>query len=164
MFLTRDGERWPASKVQDTHPRFRRPKPHGPDALSCASPEAIGRTRAAPSQRRRAGVPHQRWTRSREGPEKGESTGGFVEQASNIACGTSGDDEPAVTDYPDRRRAVRRDGSVGSSEPDVPRALGLFPDALQPGGLPAEALAKAGARPRYLTGRRKRCLSPLFEK
>ena len=127
VFLTRGGERWPASKVQDTHPRFRRPKPHGPDALSCASPEAIGRTRAAPSQRRRAGVPHQRWTRSREGPEEGESTGGFVEQASNIACGTSGDDEPAVLDFPDRRRAVRRDGSVGSLEPDVPRALGSFP-------------------------------------
>src|SRR5204863_6238956 len=70
VFLTRGGVRWPASKVQDTHPRSRRPKPHGPDALSCASPEAIGRTRAAPSQRRRAGVPHQRWTRSREGPEK----------------------------------------------------------------------------------------------
>ena len=129
VFLTRDGERWPVSKVQDTHPRLRRPKPHGPDALSCASPEAIGRTRAAPSQRRRAGVPHQRWTRSREGPEKGESTGGFVEQASNIACGTSGDDEPAVTDYPDRLRAVRRAGSVGSLEPDVPRALGSFRDA-----------------------------------
>ena len=26
---------------------------------------------------------YQRWTRSREGPEKGESTGGFVEQAYN---------------------------------------------------------------------------------
>src|SRR5205814_6780559 len=83
VFLTRDGERWPASKVQDTHPRFRRPKPYGPVALSCASPEAIGRRRAVPNQRRRAGVPHQRWTRSREGPEKGESTGGFVEQAYN---------------------------------------------------------------------------------
>ena len=139
VFLTRDGERWPASKVQDTHPRFRRPKPHGPDALSCASPEAIGRTRAAPSQRRRAGVPHQRWTRSREGPEKGESTGGFVEQASNIACGTSDDDEPAVLDFPDRRRAVRRErlrGFLGARRPARPRII------------PRRALHRRGARPR----------------
>ena len=145
VFLTRGGERWPVSKVQDTHPRFRRPKPHGPVALSCASPEAIGRRRAVPNQRRRAGVPHQRWTRSREGPEKGESTGGFVEQASNIACGTSGDDEPAALDFSDRRRAVRRDGSVGSLEPDVPRALGLFRDALLTNAAPGRALSNRAA-------------------
>ena len=123
---------------------FRRPKPHGPDALSCASPEAIGRTRAAPSQRRRAGVPHQRWTRSREGPEKGESTGGFVEQASNIACGTSGDDEPAVTDYPDRLRAVRRErlrGFFGTRRPARPRIVS------------GRASSRRGARPRTQIGR-----------
>src|SRR6266849_5780015 len=59
----------------------RRPKPYGPVALCCASHEALAKRALF---RANGGAPEcldQRWTRSREGPEKGESTGGFVEQA-----------------------------------------------------------------------------------
>src|SRR5207244_7475843 len=71
-----------------------------------------------------------------QGPARGlkkvNPPGAVWSKPINIACGTSGDDEPAVLDFPDRLRAVRRAGSVGSSEPDVPRALGSLRDALLP--------------------------------
>src|SRR5439155_16880464 len=67
--------------------------------------------------------------KARKGLKKENPPGALWSKPRNTACGTSGDDEPAVTDYPDRLRAVRRAGSVGSLEPDVPRALGSFRDA-----------------------------------
>ena len=99
MFLTRGGERWPVSKVQNTHPRFRRPKPYGPVALSCASHEALAERALF---RANGGAPEcldQRWTRPR-GPEKGESTGGCAEQALKTPrAGRRDFDEPAVMTF-----------------------------------------------------------------
>src|SRR5439155_24640457 len=62
--------------------------------------------------------------KARKGLKKENPPGALWSKPQTSRAGRRSFDEPAVTDYPDRRRAVRRDGSVGSLEPDVPRAPG----------------------------------------
>ena len=125
MFLTRGGERWPASKVQDTHPRFRRPKPYGPVALSCASHEALAERALF---RANGGAPECLTSGGQgpKGPEKGESTGGCAEQAYNHRVR----DVEALTNLrlslsgsPSCREARWLRGFLGARRPARPRII-----------------------------------------
>ena len=82
--------------------------------------------------------------KARKGLKKENPPGALWSKPRNTACGTSRLRRTCGYHYPDRRRAVRRDGSVGSSEPDVPHALGSFRDALLPDAAPGRA--KTGRR------------------